>query len=537
MTIKVLDCTLRDGGYYNNWDFDDDFVQKYLSAMATARIDIVEIGFRFFSQNKFMGAFAFTSDEFLETLTLPEELSFAVMLNAKDIIEFDRGIDSAVGKLFSAAENSPIDLVRIACHTKDVSNCVEIVSILKNMGYQVALNLMQITSVGEEDLYQMVKEIDEWGLVDVLYFADSFGSLDTEGVSAIVRTMQRGWKGEIGIHAHDNKNLALSNCIAAANLGVNYLDSTLLGMGRGAGNVKSENLLVELSQRGDHNYFPDALYSLVLNDVHELQTEFGWGSNIYYYLAAVHGIHPTYIQEMLGSSLYSTEQILSSINYLKTTTAPNFSLENMIRSMSGVIGNENGQWDATDWAAGQSVLILGAGPGTKRYLKAIREYVERKNPIVFCLNINEDVPEDLITAYVACHEVRILIESGLYQKLNKPLILPMGRVPEGIMNLDSKLCVFDYGLRLEEDSFTINANGCVLARPLSLAYAISIATASGANEIFLAGMDGYEESDPRQKEIEDTILRYSKQHSALPLVAVTPTKLPIRIRSLYEPDL
>ena len=121
--LKVLDCTLRDGGYYNNWDFNESIVNNYLSAMSKAKVDIVEIGFRFLPQNKFLGKFAYSEDDYLNSLSLPSNISYAVMINASDLINYEDGIERAVKNLFSKKKNSPIDIIRIAAHSSDVKDC------------------------------------------------------------------------------------------------------------------------------------------------------------------------------------------------------------------------------------------------------------------------------------------------------------------------------------------------------------------------------------------------------------------------------
>ena len=112
----VLDCTLRDGGYYNDWDFDSSTVYKYLAAVSTAKIDVIEIGFRFLPQEHFRGAFAYSSDDYLLTLPLPSNVEVAVMVNAKELISFEGGAEKAVKELFSEKKRSPVDIVRIATH-------------------------------------------------------------------------------------------------------------------------------------------------------------------------------------------------------------------------------------------------------------------------------------------------------------------------------------------------------------------------------------------------------------------------------------
>jgi len=534
----LLDCTLRDGGYYVDWDFDEETVRKYLAAVGIAKVDIVEIGFRFFPQNRFLGAFAYSSDDYLKTLPLPDGVAIAVMVNAAELIRYPQGAEQAVRTLFNArGDDSPVDIVRIAAHSKDVVACREIAKTLYEMEYRVFLNLMQVDALEDRELTGFAREIAQWGCVETLYFADSFGSMEPETVESTIQAVSAGWSGSIGIHAHDNKGQALSNCIAALKCGVGYLDSTLTGMGRGAGNAKTENLLVELTQRGYGQYFPDAVFPLVLQEFGQLQQRYQWGPNIYYFLSAVHGIHPTYIQEMLGDERYGTEQILSAINFLKSTRAPFYSFENMLRAISGVEGDEHGSWSATGWLKGRTVLILGAGPGTRRYIDALQRYAERHNPVVLCLNVNEAVPREMVDAYVACHETRILIESDSYAELGKPLILPLSRVPETIRDALDGVKIYDYGLRVAEERFRIAHNGCVLSNPLALAYAVSVATAGGASKILLAGVDGYESNDPRQQEMVEMLEGYEKISASLPLSAITPTTYPVDQRSIYEPGL
>lgn len=530
----ILDCTLRDGGYYVDWDFDQSTVRKYLAAVATAKIDIIEIGFRFLPANKFLGAFAYSTDEYLNSINLPENIPIAVMINASELINYESGIEAAVDHLFIIKNKSPIDIVRIATRAKDVELCREIAEKLHALGYRVFLNLMQVDAVEKDELARISSLISGWGVNEVLYFADSFGSMEPETVKQISETISQGWSGPLGIHTHDNKGLALSNSIAAHEAGVQYLDSTLCGMGRGAGNAKTEYLLVEMMQRGLGQYFPDALFPLVLKEFKKLHQRYQWGPNVYYFLSAIHGIHPTYIQEMLGDERYDTDQILSAINFLKSSRIPFFSFENMLRAAAGIEGDEHGTWSAKNWLDDRTVLILGAGPSTRKYIEAIQLFVKRHQPVVLCLNVNEAVPIDMVDAYVACHETRILIESDSYSSLGKPIILPLSRVPDSIREGLHDIEILDYGLRVNKESFEISENGCILSSSLALTYAISVATAGGADKILMVGVDGYEETDSRQLEIVDMLQKYESKQDSIPLLAITPTTYPVKISSLFE---
>ena len=126
MKYKILDCTLRDGGYYNLWKFSSAQIKEYLDKIHESKVDIVEIGFRFMPKSRLLGPLAYSSDDFLRTLNLPKGIDYSVMINASDLINFEGGIDEAVNFLFSKKSESTIDIVRIAIHAKDLSACEEI---------------------------------------------------------------------------------------------------------------------------------------------------------------------------------------------------------------------------------------------------------------------------------------------------------------------------------------------------------------------------------------------------------------------------
>ena len=118
-TIQVLDCTLRDGGYYNAWDFSTELINDYLKAMSAISIDYVELGFRALGVNGFKGGCAYTTDSFIRELSLPDGIKLGVMINASEIIDHKEGLTHALSQLFEPSSKSPLTLVRIACHMNE----------------------------------------------------------------------------------------------------------------------------------------------------------------------------------------------------------------------------------------------------------------------------------------------------------------------------------------------------------------------------------------------------------------------------------
>ena len=521
--IKILDCTLRDGGYYVDWNFNKSTVDKYLSAISEAKTDIVEIGFRFFPCNNSLGAFAYSSDEYLETLSLPSNLDIAIMINAKEFIEFDLGIEIAVNSVFTRKIDSPVGIVRIATDVNDIEKCQSIALELDKLGYRVFLNLMKIDSIETPVLTGIVSQINEWGCVEVFYFADSFGGMNQHLISHIVDAIKSVWNGGIGIHAHDNKGHALINSLSAIDAGVSYVDATILGMGRGAGNTKMENLLVEITDKNLGKYNPDAIFPLALIEFSQLQEQYKWGSSIFYYLSAVHGIHPTYVQEMLSDGRYNADQVLSAITFLKDKTSSSYSLKDMMKALSTSTGSIHGSWSAKDWAKNREVLIIGSGPSISKYHDKIEQYIEEHNPIVLCLNINQNVSKHLVDVYISCHESRIAIEMDLYEDLRKPIILPMSKISATVCDILSNVDILDYGLKIEKNSLSAQYNGCVLDKPLVLMYALSLLSVSGVKKISLTGVDGYKEGDPKQQEMVSILNQFIDSNRDLDLYTITPS--------------
>ena len=244
-TPIILDCTLRDGGYYNNWDFNIKFVNKYLQSMSDTGINFVEIGFRRVNLSSYAGECAYSTDTFLNKLIIPKNVKLGVMINAK---EYLKNTKSLVNKNFLPANLSKVNFVRIAINFDNFQSAKVLVALLKKLGYKIGLNLMQSHGRDEPEYIDAAKKINDWGNVDMLYFADSFGNMYPNDVQHIVSSLQKGWKGDLGFHSHNNKSLALINCIESLKGGVVWCDGTILGMGRGAGNVTTEGLILETNK-------------------------------------------------------------------------------------------------------------------------------------------------------------------------------------------------------------------------------------------------------------------------------------------------
>lgn len=530
--MVVIDCTLRDGGYYNSWDFDRSLIEQYLDAMAAAGVNVVELGLRSLENAGFKGACAYTTDSFICGLNVPVGLQLGVMVNASEIVG-DFSVDNALQRLFpKKANESPLSLVRIASHVHEFSAALPAVLWLKENGYKVGFNLMQIADRSEHEIKALAEEASSYPL-DVLYFADSMGSMNPDQTAKIISWLRTGWSGALGIHTHDNLGLALSNTLRAIEEGVTWVDSTVTGMGRGPGNARTEELVIEVAdQRGQEiNMIP--LMKLVREHFKPMQQHYGWGTNPYYYLAGKYGIHPTYIQHMLSDSRFSEEDMLAVIEHLRKEGGKKFSLETLDAARHFYRGEATGSWAPRNQFSGRDVLLLGTGPGVAEHQVALEYYIRQNQPIVLALNTQSAIAPELINYRVACHPVRLLADCEAHTRLPQPLITPYSMLPDDVKAALGDKHVLDFGLNVEAGKFQFYETHCTTPSSLVMAYAFSVAASGQANRVILAGFDGYEGEDARNQEMNRIVLQFKEAQTNTSLLAITPSRYDVERQSVY----
>lgn len=541
--MNILDCTLRDGGYYNSWDFSEDLVNDYLTAISQSGISHVELGLRNFPQNTFLGAFAYTSEDYLNSLLLPENITYAVMLNAKTILSSNKSVQDAVNQLFVAKNESKISLVRIAAYFQEVEASRAIAAELKKLGYKVCFNLMQASGKPAVLITETAKKIACWNTVDVLYFADSLGNMNAQEVKRIISALRKEWHKELGIHTHNNMGRALDNSLLAIESGVEWIDSTVTGMGRGAGNTATEKLLSSFSElkdkaKDDENVklYPFPVYELVIQRFETLKKHYGWGDHLLYFLGAQHNVHPTYIQNMLSNSHLGKEELVGSIKFLIEEGGTNEydgKLLETALSLSNVNNEVKGQLLKPIFNK-RDVLIIANAPGTEQHKRALELYIKKHRPIVIGINVVDKIHKSLFDYFCISHNLKFLSDFSHYQQLNKPLIYPKHRFKKDeISQLNSLPDSIDYGVKIAQNNFTPKTDSCIIPYDLTIAYAISAAIRGQADKIILAGFDGYQSTDKRQQEMITLFHLIQESGNKIEIMAITPTTYPISKGSVY----
>lgn len=251
--IKVLDATLRDGGLVNDFRFSDDFVKALYLANIRAGVDYMEFGYKgdksMFDVDKF-GPCKFCDDDYIRSIVGENntDLKLAVMA---DVGRCDYKND------IKDRSESPVDLIRVATYLHQIPTAVSMIEDAKSKGYEVSCNIMAISNARESDI-QAALDILGKSPVDVLYIVDSFGSLYPEQIARTVEIYKEyaeKYGKKLGMHAHNNQQLAFANTIEAVGDGVDWLDATYAAMGRGAGNCAME-LLLGFLKNPKYNVYP-----------------------------------------------------------------------------------------------------------------------------------------------------------------------------------------------------------------------------------------------------------------------------------------
>jgi len=535
--MKLLDCTLRDGGYYNKWNFSEDLVEFYLDAVAKSGIEYIELGYRGFPQKTYFGPFAYTTERLINRLKLPLGPKYGVMVDAGVVIKREGSLRENVDNLFYSKSSSKLDFVRIACHFHEVKQGVEIAVILKAKGYLVGLNLMQAGGKSSLDLQKSVELINSFNSsVDVLYFSDSFGNMRATEVTRIASQLKKQWNGALGIHTHNNMGRAIQNSLHAESLGVEWLDCTITGMGRGAGNAESELLVSELSVL-EKRYNAKPLLDLAITHFDEMKRDCGWGMSAPYYLGASKDIHPTYIQTLLQDFHFTPLAMLDFIDQLGVEEKVKYSGNNYEKIKTQVFQVDTGvsgpQCPENIFPA--DMILIGSGPSISEHVNGIEDYIKATGHKVATVNLNDQLGSHLVDFIFLTKNSKYLMDRDNYKFQNADLILPFNRFTDSEIKSDfSSNSIFDYKLKIANE-FSTSFLSCETPFDLTAIYALAALASRGVKNIYLLGFDGYiDRADVRDTEMSAAFEYFKVNFPDLKLASLLPTQYNLVTGSIYE---
>lgn len=283
--IKVMDCTVRDGGLQNKWQFSDKFVKAVYDACVEAGVDYMEIGYKS-SENAYSkeenGIWKFCEEKDLKRIVGENKTNLKLAAMA-DIgrIDFDD---------IPPKKESVLDMIRVACYDYQIDKGIALAEHCMGKGYEVSLNLMAVSTISEMALDQALADLSKTN-IPIVYLVDSFGSMYSEQIAFLMDKYKKALPGKtIGFHGHNNMQLAFANTIETIIQGANMLDGTILGLGRGAGNCGTELLLTFLK---NPKYRVRPIIKAIQDEIIPLQKELSWGYYVPYLTTGYLNLHPS----------------------------------------------------------------------------------------------------------------------------------------------------------------------------------------------------------------------------------------------------
>ena len=287
--IKVLDCTIRDGGLINNHYFTDEFVRAVYQALSKAGVDYMEMGYRssreLFPPQEY-GDWKYCDDDKIRQVIdgIESDIKLSIMVDSYRVKE----------QVFAPADESPIDMVRVATYVKYIDSAIDLIKRCHDLGYETTCNIMSVSTEREPDLVEALDQLAKTA-VEVVYVVDSFGALYCEQIEYLVKLYKQHLPGKtIGVHCHNNQQLAFSNTIEGIIHNANYLDASLYGIGRGPGNCCLE-LLMGFLKNPKFDLRP--ILKVIQDYMLPMRDEIEWGYLIPYMITGILNEHPRFAIE------------------------------------------------------------------------------------------------------------------------------------------------------------------------------------------------------------------------------------------------
>jgi 4-hydroxy 2-oxovalerate aldolase len=498
--MKILDCTLRDGGYYTNWDFDEKTVETYIEAFNELPVEYLEVGYRSNPMNSYLGKFFYCPVHVLESLKSKTNKKLVIILDEKNTRAED-------AKKLLAPIVGLVDMVRMAIDPKNFKRALSLAKEVKKMGFEVGFNVMYMSTWrGQKDFLDLIPQVD--GIADYFYMVDSYGSVYPEDVKEIIQLVRSKTKVKLGFHGHNNLEMALANTLTAIQEGVDIVDATVTGMGRGAGNLKTELLLTALNSKGKLDLSYNEL-SKVVDAFGDLQEHYKWGTNLPYIVSGANSLPQKQVMEWVGKRYYSYNSIIRALNNQSHGKTDNAKLPEL---------------DFVNEKQYKSALIIGGGPSAVLHAEAIERFLKQHSEILI---IHASSKNAISFTNVSNNQYFCLVGNEGHRleevfqgkNIEGKCILPpypreMGTYIPKILEKQA--------YELSEVSFTPKYKDSHTALALQSLLALGIKTA------FVTGYDGYSGDQITQKEQElffenQFLFELAKDNHGITLKSITPT--------------
>lgn len=483
--FKLLDCTLRDGGYINNWEFDEDFASNLYNCINSSRCEYIEVGF-FEPQSQTPKPYTSFKPENIRPF-LGGVTKTALLVN------YNRELNL---EMFPMQADFGISMLRIAAHKQDRHEASEFSAQLSAKGYETTVNYMGISNYSDAEIVELADLMNLYkGKVSYFYIADSFGSLVPAKTRWIFETLRNISDAGLGFHPHNNLQLAFANTFEALKNGADIVDGSIYGMGRGGGNLNLEALLVFLEQAVPGKY--DVLPVLDFAEIYmeQLQKRYSWGYSLPNVISGALACHPNYPKEMLKFKSFSAKEVFDFLSVIPKTEKGKFNKEYCIDSFFNYRKEKSDNLKPIVSASFKNLvfekqkkaLVVCGGNSVATQREQINDFISSNNPAIVSVN-STVLPFEINAVFFGNSRrfSRYYNEArDKYEVILNPFIEPSNNIDLNIEFL-SRVPIKAF---LPSLSFAKNYPQKIPTN--SGVEAILALSYLGFKEIFVVGMDGY----------------------------------------------
>lgn len=465
--VRVLDCTLRDGGYINNWKFGKQTIRSVVKSLAEAKIDIIECGF---IRN------AIPSDE-LSVFNSMDQISKAIAPKFEKVL-YAAMIEhhNKVYHKIPVYDGRGADIIRVTFRKNEWQDAKNSIRKIIEKGYRVCIQPVGTTSYDDESLLQLLKDVNELKPY-AFYLVDTLGVMYRHDMRRFFYLIDNNLAQDIclGFHSHNNLQMSFANAqemIRLANKRSIIIDSSCYGMGRGVGNLATELLCDYINTNIEHRYFITPILNIVDKYLMPIYAEQRWGYDLPYFLSGSSKCHPNYASYLIGRETLDIENIEKILSLLPVEERKEYN-EKLIEHLytayqSSEINDEKAALELCNIIHGREVLILGSGSSIIREKNKIDKALINR----FVITTNFTTTQFVTDALFVSNEKRL---SSFDERLPSCIIATSN------LKINNAL-VFNYSSLLGEGDAADNA-GAMLIRILKKAK---------VRKIIMAGFDGFD---------------------------------------------
>jgi len=477
--ISVLDCTLRDGGYVNDWNFGIGSIKSIISRLAKANIDIIEVGF-------IDDRSSYNPDRTL----FPDTASIMPVL--ENIDRFDSMIVAMIDfgtcalEKISPQKESCIDGIRVIFKKKDLDSAIEYMRAIKEKGYKLFVNPVSVTGYSKKEALALIEKIN---LLDpyTVTIVDTYGLMHGGDAFEYYKIYDENLKPGIMIayHAHNNFQLGYANCIYLIDRKSDrpmVLDSSLYGMGKSAGNTATELLAMYMNERHGSAFKMEQILEAIDVDIMKEYAKQSWGYSFQYYIAALNDCHPDYVKYLVSKKTLAVKSINEILKQIPDSTKLSFKkelIEGLYEEYQNKFFNDEDCYRRLSVELqGKPLLLLGPGGNLEANSFEVKKFIDEQHPIIFSINF---VHEQYQIDYVFIGNAKRYSQffHKIYGEIQRSKVICTSNISESSKRIDYK---FNYGsLALEIESVRDN--------PLLMLLQVLIKCK--CPEVYLAGFDGY----------------------------------------------